>query len=154
MPMAMSWHSADPCYCSDPLLGEGDTALNFPSGKGEKYSSVARGSIHTKREYTYQGEWDHQHVFYKLDSIFSIFLTKPPNQNIFLCSNWIFSSLMEQYLPIFILERKKKNPWKNLFHPKQPLSFHPCHIFPVGCQNKNSIICTIYVLGQLQQQKY
>lgn len=149
MPIPMPWHSTDPWYCSDPLLGEGDTALNLPSGKGEKYYFMARRSIHTKREYTYQEEWDHQHLFYKLDSISSIFLTKPPKQNIFSCSNGIFYSLIEEYLPIFVLERKKKNHWKKCFTQNNLSAFTLPTFFwfaaktkpPLSAQHKCLVIC-------------
>lgn len=107
-----------------------------PSIRQRKYSFLNRGSIHTKRKHNHQGKWDHQHLFYKLDSMSSIFLRKSLKQNIFLCLNWILCSLSEQCLPFFFFFLKEENPWKNLFHPKQCLSFHCSNIFLVAIRAK------------------
>lgn len=116
-PMPRPWHS---CYCPDPLLREEDRALNLPLGKKENYSSVARQSIDIKRENTFQGEWDHQHFFYKPEQILNIFLSKSPKQCIF-CAQVEFFLLNRAIFYNCHFGKKKENFEKK--HQSQLLPF-------------------------------
>lgn len=104
MTTSVPWHSRYTCSSS----GGRRYSFHLLIRQRREIFSLIRRSIHTKTEYTHHGKWDHQHLFYKLDPMPNIFLTTSPKQIIFLCSNWICCLLTEQYLPIFVLKRRKK----------------------------------------------